>query len=254
MSKRFENFIIVMISINSLLLTLVWNSQNKKFSTAITYLNYFFTVLFNIEVFIKLVGLGLRYFSDSYNIFDFIIALGSTVGLVLENVFVNYNSITNAMRTFRIGRLFKLFRNHKSLDAIFEAFIITLPALINVGGLLLLFIFIYSVLGMNFFSTLKFNGPMTAHLHFKNVFDGAVSLFVISTGNNFYELFNAASQKNSILFECISNPLYEDYANNNFEPVGCGDSAASTVIFFSYGIVVTLIFLNLFIAIILQGY
>ena len=111
------------------------------------YLNYAFTIIFDLEVIIKIIGLGLRYFSDSYNIFDFIIAIGSSVGILVELLIGSQTSqLTNILRTFRIGRLFKLFRKSKSLDAIFEAFVVTLPALVNVGGLLLLFIFICSIL------------------------------------------------------------------------------------------------------------
>jgi hypothetical protein len=52
--------------------------------------------------------------------------------------------------------MFKLFRKYKSLRAIFETFLVTLPALANVGGLLMLLIYIYAVLGMNLFANVKF--------------------------------------------------------------------------------------------------
>ena len=70
------------------------------------------------------------------------------------------------LRVFRIGRIFKLFRNLESIHFIFEAFIQSLPSLINVGGLLLLLFFMYSILAMNFFATVKLNGPMTENLNF----------------------------------------------------------------------------------------
>lgn len=73
------------------------------------------------------------------------------------------------------------------------------------------------------------------------------------TGNYFYELSNDVGRSHSILFDCIESPTYEDYALNG-ETVGCGNKLASIVIFYSFWIFVTLIFLNLFIAIILQGY
>ena len=76
------------------------------------YMSLVFTVIFDLEVLIKLIGLGVRYFVDKYNIFDFVIALGSTIGLVLD-MFVGGNlSFSTAMRVFRIGRMFKLFRHH----------------------------------------------------------------------------------------------------------------------------------------------
>ena len=84
----------------------------------ISYVNLSFTIIFDIEVVIKLLGLGSRYFIDKYNTFDFIIAIGSTAGMILEKTIGGNLSISRVLRVFRIGRMFKLFRKHKSLNAI----------------------------------------------------------------------------------------------------------------------------------------
>ena len=68
--------------------------------------------------------------------------------------------------------------------------------------------FMYSILAMNFFATVKFNGPMTDNLNFKSVPQAAISLFVMHTGNNFYELSNAVMVKNSVKFFCLNEPTY----------------------------------------------
>ena len=53
---------------------------------------------------------------------------------------------------------------------------------------------------------------------------------------------------------CIKNPTYDQYKENNFEPIGCGDRGATIALFSIFTILISMIFLNLFIAIILQGY
>ena len=106
---------------------------------------------------------------------------------------------------------------------------------------------------MNYFATVKFNGPMTDNLNFMNVANAAISLFVMHSGNNFYELSIAVSTPRSVNFDCIDDPTYEDYVNAG-KAVGCGHQTASIIIFYTFWIMVTLIFINLFIAIILQGY
>ena len=55
-------------------------------------------------------------------------------------------------------------------------------------------------------------------------------------------------------FQCIDNPTFADYANAGYEPVGCGTMFLSRTYFFAYILIVGLVFLNIFIAIILQGY
>lgn len=149
---------------------------------------------------IKILGLGTRFFIDKYNVFDFLVAIGSTVGLILEKNLGKSIIISNTMRSFRIGRIFKLFRQHKSLSGIFQAFIITLPALLNVGGLLLLFIFIYSVITMNFLAPLKFTDAMSENMNFMSVTNSMVTLFVMQTGVNFFPMYESAASRFFILY------------------------------------------------------
>ena len=51
---------------------------------------------------------------------------------------------------------------------------------------------------------------------FQTVPKALVSLFVMRTGNNFYELKNAVGISSSVLIDCIDDPTYEDYANAGF--------------------------------------
>ena len=54
--------------------------------------------------------------------------------------------------------------------------------------------------------------------------------------------------------ECIVNPTYYDYKDAGFETQGCGTSWLTNFYFLTYLSMVTLLFLNLFIAIIINGY
>ena len=57
-------------------------------------------------------------------------------------------------RSFRILRVLRLLkRGGKNLHMIFNTFVITLQSLVNIGALLLLIIYMYSVLGMILFCT-----------------------------------------------------------------------------------------------------
>ena len=69
-------------------------------------------------------------------------------------------TFVTAARLLRIGRLLRLFRQMKSLQIIFATFLTTLPHMVNVGGIMLLIIYIYSVIGVSLFADIKPNGPM----------------------------------------------------------------------------------------------
>ena len=126
-----------------------------------------FNVIFTLEAAIKIVGFGFNYFKSSWNLFDLFIVLGTYAGIFLLQIFgVNLGPVSTILKTFRIGRMLRLFRRNKSLKTIFHTFIVTLPALGNVGFLLMLFLFIYALLGVNLFAPVKLNGAYDTHANF----------------------------------------------------------------------------------------
>ncbi len=63
----------------------------------------------------------------------------------------NLGGAATIIRAFRITRIMRLVKRAKNLRLVFHTFIATLPALANVGGLLLLLLYLYAIIGMNMF-------------------------------------------------------------------------------------------------------
>lgn len=106
--------------------------------------------MFAFEVVIKIIAYGLRYFKDGWNAFDVGIVFITLLSMILAAK-TNVKSLgpsTTVIRSFKISRVFKLFRRNKSLKLIFQTFMLTLPAIVNIGTLLLLIFFIYAILGV----------------------------------------------------------------------------------------------------------
>ena len=59
------------------------------------------------------------------------------------------------MRVFRIGRVLRLIKMSKSLRIMFNSIIVSIPALANIGALLFLILFFFSILGMGLFAYVK---------------------------------------------------------------------------------------------------
>jgi hypothetical protein len=74
--------------------------------------NLFFTIIFTIEMCLKLFGLGIRkYVEDNFNIFD-----GVIVAVSLFELFSNAESSgLSVLRAFRLVRVFKIIRSWVSL-------------------------------------------------------------------------------------------------------------------------------------------
>ena len=127
-----------------------------------------FAGVFTLEAILKLIALDWDYFKEGWNIFDFTIVLGSLTGVVL-NMFltnINFGQATSLFRAFRVFRVIRLIKRAKSLRIMFTTLVVTLPALINVGGLLLLLIFLYSVLGVFLFAEVKIQAPLHDYANF----------------------------------------------------------------------------------------
>jgi hypothetical protein len=140
------------------------------------------------------------------------------------------------------------------MQIIFLTFIETMSSLLNVGALMALIIYIYAVLGINLFADIKFNEPMHDRFNFLDVWNAFITLFATATGEGWDGLMVALSKDKSAINDCIVNPTYDDYVKAGYKPVGCGNTLTSYVFFFTFILLVTMVFLNLFVAIILNGY
>lgn len=102
---------------------------------------------------LKLLSLGSSYFYDSWNKFDFVIVIGTDIGVVFHVVGSEFNisAITTAFRAFRIMRMFKLIKSNKNLRVLLDTLLRILPSISNVASMVLLILFIYTCLGMQLF-------------------------------------------------------------------------------------------------------
>jgi hypothetical protein len=241
---------------NTVMLALSWYGQSQKWVTAIENINYVFLAIFTVEAILKLYAFDIRFFRDGWNIFDLMIVIGAFIGLII-NSYTDISSVgsaTTVIRSFRICRIFRLMRKYKGLTVIFQTFMITLPALINVGALLVLFVYIYAILGVNLFADIKHTFHISDHVNFQDVGTAMLTLLRISTGENWHYVLSSLQNKHSILYDCVTDPTYDDYKANSYKPVGCGKLGSTTIYFSSFVLIVSLVFLNLFIAIILLGF
>lgn len=104
---------------------------------------------------LKLYGLGFNlYFKDTMNIFDIVIVVISVADQVMSYTSISNSSLSvvTAFRTLRIFRIFKLARSWVSLREILIAIAATLEAISSFVILLLLFMVIASLIGMELFA------------------------------------------------------------------------------------------------------
>lgn len=269
-SPSFDNFIMSLIILNTVVLMIKWYDEPEIVKRTTDIINYSLAGVFTVEAIIKIFALGSFYFSDGWNVFDFFIVILTIVGIILTlTIEIQVGPAATIARAFKIFRIFRLVKRAKSLRMMFQTFVVSLPALINIGGLLVLLLYVYAVLGINLFANVKRNGMLDNFANFQTLGSSLLTLIRIATGENWHEILYALTRNYSMKYQCIEDPTYEDYkaatdayneipANKNTDDglgitVGCGNQAAYFY-FISYLVIVQLVFLNLFIAIILQGF
>jgi hypothetical protein len=117
-------------------------------------LNYAFTWVFIFEIAFKLIGHGIKgFFKEKFNIFDLVIVIVS----VIEASLSSSSSSISSLRAFRLFRILNILKV-ESLKILIDSITFTLSTIINYIILLVIFIYVYALLGMQFFAgKLRFN-------------------------------------------------------------------------------------------------
>lgn len=69
-------------------------------------------VLFT-EAMVKMIGLRFHYFTVPWNVFDFLLVLASILGILMEDVMLDFPvspTLLRVVRVFRIGRILRLIK------------------------------------------------------------------------------------------------------------------------------------------------
>jgi hypothetical protein len=118
------------------------------------YINYGFAVIFALEAILKIISFGFKaYVRDRGNIFDFLIVILTIVTSIISiTMELDFGASTTFIRALRMSRIFKFIQKSKQIKVIFETLIVTIPAITNIGGLLLLLLYMFSILGVFLFA------------------------------------------------------------------------------------------------------
>jgi len=220
----FEYFIVVCILINTLFLCMEYYGSSGVYLDMLDIGNYFFVFIFLLEAVFKLIGFGPKYYWHvNWNKFDFIIVILSLFSLD-EDLF-SFN--ITALRIIRVARLLRMIRASKGLRHLLKTLWLSLSNIINVGMLLFLMLFTFSVAGMDLFGEVEFQNYINENANFRSFYKSMATLIRAATGESW-------------------NGLMHD----------CQRDAGLIAIFFwiAFIIIASFIFVNVFIAVIYENF
>ena len=253
----FEWFIMWCIIVNTVIMGMEYFGQSELYGNFLEAVNTVFAMVFTVEAIIKISALKWKYFDDTWNKFDFAIVLGTNVGLIfLWIAGSNIGMTVTILRTFRIARLLRLMNGTESISQLFNTLLLTLPGLGNIALLLTLMFFIYAVMGIQMFSKTEYNGQYNEYSNFRDFGVAMVSLLRFSTGESWDAFMHDGARNNP---GCVVDPVYNSSFCGFNDQIGCIplNGCGSTAMFpfmISFTLLITFVFLNLFIGVILEGF
>ncbi|XP_051508518.1 calcium channel, voltage-dependent, L type, alpha 1S subunit, b [Myxocyprinus asiaticus] len=273
-SCYFEYLMFFLIMLNTLCLGMQHCNQSDHITKLSGTLNLIFTVLFTGEMIVKLIAFKAKgYFGDPWNVFDFVIVIGSIVDVVLseldaaleasgglwclhgcaeinpmqaiadaENVRV---SIT-FFRLFRVLRLIKLLNRSEGIRNLLWTFIKSFQALPHVALLIVMLFFIYAVIGMQMFGKIALvdGTEINRNNNFQTFPQAVLLLFRVATGEQWPKIMLAS------MYGKLCDPK-SDYGPG--EEYTCGSSIAVGY-FLSFYMLCAFLIINLFVAVIMDNF
>nr|XP_021147126.1 voltage-dependent L-type calcium channel subunit alpha-1S isoform X2 [Columba livia] len=249
-SSYFEYLMFFLILLNTICLGMQHYNQSAEMNHISDILNVAFTILFTLEMILKLMAFKAKgYFGDPWNVFDFLIVIGSIIDVILSEIDDSDDnsrvSIT-FFRLFRVMRLVKLLSRGEGVRTLLWTFIKSFQALPYVALLIVMLFFIYAVIGMQMFGKIAMvdGTQINRNNNFQTFPQAVLLLFRCATGEAWQE----------ILLGCSYGKLCDpesDFAEG--EEYTCGTGFAYFY-FISFYMLCAFLIINLFVAVIMDNF
>ncbi|XP_066883477.1 voltage-dependent L-type calcium channel subunit alpha-1S isoform X2 [Kogia breviceps] len=249
-SSYFEYLMFALIMLNTLCLGMQHYNQSQQLDHVSDTLNVVFTAIFTLEMVLKLMAFKARgYFGDPWNVFDFLIVIGSIIDVILSEIDDPDESarISSAFfRLFRVLRLIKLLSRAEGVRTLLWTFIKSFQALPYVALLIVMLFFIYAVIGMQMLGKIALvdGTQINRNNNFQTFPQAVLLLFRCATGEAWQEILLACS------YGQLCDPE-SDYAPG--EERTCGTDFAYYY-FISFYMLCAFLIINLFVAVIMDNF
>ncbi|XP_078008204.1 sodium channel protein type 10 subunit alpha [Phascolarctos cinereus] len=250
--QAFDVAIMVLICLNMITMMVETDNQSDEKTKILNRINQFFVAIFTAECVLKAIALRHYYFTSGWNIFDLIVVLLSVASLVFSGIMKSLESyfsptLFRVIRLARIGRILRLIRAAKGIRTLLFALMMSLPALFNIGLLLFLVMFIYSIFGMANFAYVRQEAGIDDMFNFQTFANSMLCLFQITTSAGWDGLLSPILN--------TGPPHCDPDSENSTKSKGnCGNPTIGIAFFVSYIIISFLIVINMYIAVILENF
>ncbi|XP_048859037.1 dihydropyridine-sensitive L-type skeletal muscle calcium channel subunit alpha-1-like isoform X1 [Brienomyrus brachyistius] len=273
-SCYFEYLMFLLIMLNTLCLGMQHCNQSDYITKVSNTLNLLFTILFTVEMIVKLMAFKAKgYFGDPWNVFDFLLVVGSVVDVILSEIdnalaasgglyclqgctdknpmqaiadAENMSVSITFFRLFRVMRLVKLLNRSEGIRNLLWTFIKSFQAIPYVALLIVMLFFIYAVVGMQFFGKIALldGTEIYRNSNFQTFPQAILLLFRVTTGERWQE----------VMMACMSGKFCDPKSEPlPGEEYNCGTNFA-VFYFLTFYMLCSFLIINLFVAVIMDNF
>mmetsp|Transcript_20744 Transcript_20744/g.67897 ORF Transcript_20744/g.67897 Transcript_20744/m.67897 type:complete len:841 (+) Transcript_20744:88-2610(+) len=184
-----------LVVLNLVLMCMPYADQPEEYERAIDQAETVISLLFIVEMALKLLGLGCSgYWSDKWNKLDGTIVLLTSVDLVLSATGTKVGVNVSFFRILRVARMFRLMRAWPALYQVCSALVGSLYQISNILILFLMMNVIFALLGMQLFGgKLPLDDGEVPRQHFDYFMPAMLTTFIAMTGE-WNETFQACAE------------------------------------------------------------
>ena len=221
--------------------------QPASWSDTMDAFNYLFTSIYTLEAIIKLIAFHGGYFKSLWNCFDFTVVSISWLDIIFVLVGIGNvisPGIIRALRILRVVRVLRLIRYFKGIRKLFVTLAFSLPSMMNIAGIVFIFIFIFANIGMALFGNVIDNDIFNEVINFRTFGPSFLLMFRLATGAGWNDLIDALS-----VAPPYCDPTYNELPNGN-----CGSYANACIFMCLYVLIVPVTIMNMYVAIVLDNF
>ena len=251
-SSLFERIVTVAIVVQLMVLLTLHIDESDSWKSMQEMSAALFAVLFSVEAALCICALSFRqYIGKTRTLLEAVLVLLSWIIFVvkypdrdteLRSRHEVLKELLNWLRCVRVlllsWRLVGLNRHGKGMRLIFGAIVGACPAILNLGGLLLLLLIVYAILGNNLFWNVADGNFINSHANFRDFPTSMITLLRVLTGEAWPGLHA----------DCSRSVCYREVGSM----AACGGTFVSGLYFYTFILLGSFTLLNLFVAVILE--
>lgn len=211
--------------------------------------NLIFSYMVSLEVGLKIFIYNVDYLKDGWNVYSLVVALCSDLSVLVDVVGIAGSMFARFIRVSRVMRVISIMKEVTFQRMLLVTVQTILPGLVSMMAILFLVLFMFACLGVGLFGTIAPGDNLGTNANFSGFVQAFLLLVRVATGERWHLLlYDVVSDKPG----CVSHQQTPEELERD-GPLGCG-SLLGYPYFLSFALAVSIVLMNLIIAVVLDGF